>query len=78
MIYEHPTVDFKKDCFKGETQCMRFGPLSLRVGVVGALDRNVGRKPYIAESKSQKTRQEIIVAKIIEFYIPNSFRKKVT
>jgi hypothetical protein len=57
---------------------VRFRPLLLRVGVVGALDLNVGRKPYIAESKSRKTRQEIIVAKITEFYIPNSFRKKVT
>jgi hypothetical protein len=38
---------------------------------VGAWDLNVGCKPYIAE-------RGMIVAKIIEFYIPNSFRKKVT
>lgn len=48
-----------------KAQAVRLGPLPVRLGVVGALMKGADEKA------------ETIVAKVIEFYVPSSFRKNV-
>jgi hypothetical protein len=53
---------------------MRFGSVSMRMGVAGIWNLPSGLKPGIHGGRKSGERA---VANVIEFYIPNTFRKRV-
>jgi len=56
---------------------IRFCPLSVQVGVTGFPTLNADHKRLSAEF-SQDRRGGFVMARVVEFYITTSFRRKVT
>jgi hypothetical protein len=53
---------------------VRFGSVSMRMGVAGARSVKNGERLRITRQRNQR---EQPVAKVIEFYIPSTFRKRM-
>ena len=67
-------------CLQGpseEAKVVGFRPLSMRMGVVGT---RISQGPGSTETEENETRTEgrrIAMAKVIEFYIPSNFQKRM-
>ena len=58
-----------------EAAIVRLGPVSMRMGVAGSCIAKPGKRLYaLADRRTEG--QELIVAKVIEFYMPSNFHKR--
>ena len=58
-----------------EAAIVRLGPVSMRMGVAGSCIAKPGKRLYALGDRKTEG-QELIVAKVIEFYIPSNFHKR--